>query len=72
MYKSCSQAKRREYAERVEQVEDGSFTPMVMSSSGGMGPEMSIALKFLAAQIAFKIVYTCMRVEVLTILFGHW
>jgi hypothetical protein len=54
VYKSCSQAKRREYAERVEQVEDGSFTPMVMSSSGGMGPEMTIAMKFLAAQIALK------------------
>jgi hypothetical protein len=54
VYKSCGQAKRREYAERVEQVEDGSFTPMVMSSSGGMGPEMSIALKFLAAQISLK------------------
>jgi hypothetical protein len=54
VYKSCSQAKKREYKERVEQVEDGSFTPMVMSTSGGMGPEMNIAMKFLAAQIALK------------------
>jgi hypothetical protein len=54
VYKSCSLEKKRAYAERVEQVEDGSFTPMVMSSAGGMGPEMAIALKYLAARIAIK------------------
>ena len=31
--------KKREYAERVERVEDGSFTPMVMLSAVGMEPE---------------------------------
>ena len=53
-YRSCSRAKKREYQERVERVEDGSFTPMVMTSAGGMGPEMSVAVKFLAARIAVK------------------
>ena len=53
-YRSCSKAKKREYQERVERVEDGSFTPMVMTSAGGMGPEMSVAVKFLAAKIAAK------------------
>ena len=41
VYRPCGLEKKRMYAERVEQVEDGSFTPMVMSSTGGMGPEMS-------------------------------
>ena len=54
VYVSCSKAKKREYGERIGRVEDGSFTPMVMSSAGGMGPEMSIALKFLAAKVAEK------------------
>ena len=35
-------------------VEDGDFTPMIMSSSGGMGPETVIALKYLARLIALK------------------
>ena len=35
-------------------MEDASFTPMIMSSSGGMGPEMTIAFKFLAAWLAEK------------------
>jgi hypothetical protein len=54
LYKTASKEKKREYAERVQRVEDGSFTPMVMSSTGGMGPEMSVALKFLAAGLAVK------------------
>ena len=54
VYRACSKEKKREYNERVQQVEDGSFTPMVMSSAGGMGPEMSVALKYLAAKLAIK------------------
>jgi hypothetical protein len=53
-YRDCGKAKKREYEERVGQVEDGSFTPMVMSSAGGMGPEMVVALKYLAARLAIK------------------
>ena len=29
--------KKREYADRVLQIEQGSFTPLVLSSAGGMG-----------------------------------
>ena len=53
-YRKHSQDKRREYSERVEQVEAGSFTPMIMSSTGGLGPEMSVAVKYLASKIAAK------------------
>ena len=54
VYRKHSLEKKREYSERVEQVEAGSFTPMIMSSMGGMGPEMSVAVKYLAAKIAAK------------------
>ena len=53
-YRLHGKAKKREYLERIQRVEDGSFTPMVMTSSGGMGPEMAIAVKVLAARIALK------------------
>ena len=44
------------YEERITRVDNGSFTPMVMSTAGGMGPEMDIALNGLqlAAAIAEK------------------
>ena len=42
------------YEERINRVDNGSFTPMVMSTAGGMGPEMCIAIKGLAAAIAEK------------------
>ena len=54
LYKAFSKEKKREYEERIGQVDGGSFTPMVMSSVGGMGPEMGIALKYLASLIAAK------------------
>ena len=43
-----------EYEERINKVDCGSFTPMVMSSSGGMGPRMTMALKQLAMRTAEK------------------
>ena len=54
LYKEQAKCRRREYEERIHQVEDGDFTPTIMSSSGGMGPEMVIALKHLARLIALK------------------
>ena len=41
-------------SENIRNVEDGDFTPMILSSSGGMGPEMNIALKHLARLTAAK------------------
>ena len=38
----------RNYEERVRVVEDADFTPLIMSSSGGMGVEMQMALKHLS------------------------
>ena len=54
VYRLHSREKKRMYEERITRVDNGSFTPMVMSTAGGMGPEMDIALKGLAAAIAEK------------------
>lgn len=52
LYKQIARTRRREYGERVLQVEDGDFTPMILSSSGGMGEEMSMALKHVGKKVA--------------------
>ena len=41
--------KRREYGQRVRDVEHGSFTPLVCTTDGGMAPEATVFLKDLAA-----------------------
>lgn len=54
LYIKIANERRREYAERVQQVEDADFTPMIISSSGGMGKEMQMALKHLSNKLAGK------------------
>ena len=54
LYKQFARTRRREYGERVLQCEDGDFTPMILSSSGGMGEEMSMALKHLGKKVSEK------------------
>ena len=46
--------KRRLYDQRIREIEHGSFTPLVFSACGGMGPSTTIAYKRLAALIAEK------------------
>ena len=46
--------KRRQYQQRICEVEHGSFTPLVFSTTGGMGRAASVTFKRLAAQIAEK------------------
>ena len=46
--------KKREYGERINEVEHGSFTPLVFSSCGGMGPEAAVVIKKLANALATK------------------
>ena len=54
VYRQHSREKKRAYEERITRVDNGSFTPMVMSTAGGMGPEMSIAIKLLAVALSEK------------------
>ena len=53
-YSRFESTRSAEYEERINKVDCGSFTPMVLSSSGGMGPRMSMALKHLAKITAEK------------------
>ena len=46
--------KRRQYNERILQVEMGTFTPLVFTSSGGMAKECSLFYSKLAEMIAEK------------------
>jgi hypothetical protein len=52
--KSFEKEKKTLYGDRIQQVEHGSFTPMVFSSCGGSGEETSAALKKLASMVAEK------------------
>ena len=46
--------KSREYEERIIEVEQGSFTPLVFTTSGGMAPRALIFYSALAQQLAEK------------------
>ena len=53
-HRSNENQKKREYAERVLEVEHGSFSPLVFTCFGGMAPECSMFYKRLSARIAEK------------------
>ena len=40
LYRRFSKERKREYEERINVVDAGSFTPMIASSTGGMCPEI--------------------------------
>ena len=46
--------KKRQYLERVLEVEHGNFIPLVFGTNGGMGVESSLFLRTLAEQLAIK------------------
>ena len=52
IYKEHENQKKAMYEERVLQAEKGSFTPLVFTTSGGMGPMMTVLLKKLADTIS--------------------
>ena len=54
LYASHEQEKKRNYSERVLQVEKGSFTPIVGSTFGGWGKEADRHHKRIATLIALK------------------
>ena len=53
-YRRHEQAKKREYGQRVREVERGVFTPLVLSANGGMGKEVATFYRRLADMIAQK------------------
>ena len=46
--------KRRQYDERVREIEHGSFSPLVFTTSGGMGTTATTVYKRITAMIAEK------------------
>ncbi len=53
-YKRNEMEKKRAYEQRVREIEHGSFTPLVFSAAGGMGPAAVIVYKKLASMLAEK------------------
>ena len=49
-----SKKKRAEYGRRVRDIEHGSFTPLVFTTTGGMAGEATVFYKRLAALLATK------------------
>ena len=53
-YRRHEREKRRAYEQRVLETEQGSFTPLVFSTSGGMGSGATVAYKRLASLLSIK------------------
>ena len=54
MYRSRENTKKRQYNQRILEVEQGSFSPVIFSCSGGTSDEASKCLKRLAQLISAK------------------
>ena len=54
MYISHENEKKTEYLQRVVQIEKASFTPLVFSTSGGMGKEADKFIRKVAEKISLK------------------
>ena len=53
-YRKHEKLKKRAYEKRVREVERGSFTPVVISLTGGLGKAASVCYKHLASMISAK------------------
>ena len=54
-YKKHERIKIRDYEQRVREVEHGTFTPLIMSLTGGCGNAANICYKRLASLLAKKL-----------------
>ncbi len=53
-YRKHENVKKRAYESRIQEIEHSSFTPLVMSSTGGLGPASTSTYKRLATLLAAK------------------
>ena len=53
-YRRNEMEKRRAYDERIREIEHGSFSPLVFSTSGGMAPTANVVYKRIASMISSK------------------
>ena len=54
IYSKHENEKKRKYAERILQIEQGTFTPLIFTTTGGMAPECQMFHSRLAELIATK------------------
>ncbi len=54
MYKKHEDEKKRAYGQRILEIEHGVFTPLVLSTTGGMGREANTFYKRLAYLLSYK------------------
>ena len=54
IYRNHEAEKKRVYGQRVREVEHASFTPLVFSSTDGMGREAAVVYKRIASLISLK------------------
>ena len=54
IFKSHEMAKKREYLQRVLEVENGAFMPLIFGTNGGLGEECAKFLSTLSAKISKK------------------
>ena len=54
VYRRHEQEKKRQYEQRIREVEHGTFTPLVLSSTGGMGKAATVFYKRLASMLSEK------------------
>ena len=54
VYRKHELEKKRAYQQRIQEVEHSSFTPLVLSATGGMGNEATIFYKRLASLLSQK------------------
>ena len=54
VFRKHEASKKREYQERVINVENGSFTPLVLGTNGGMGEECRVFMSRLAEKLSAR------------------
>jgi len=53
-YRRAELEKKRKYEERICEVEHGTFSPLVFSYTGGVGPLTTVVYKRMATQLSEK------------------
>ena len=54
LYRSQENMKKREYGDRIREIEHGTFTPLIFSTSGGLSKETTVAYKRIAELLSIK------------------
>ena len=54
VFKNQENEKKRQYNQRIMDVEQGTFTPLIIGTNGGMGAECDMFIKNLADKLSMK------------------